>query len=270
MIRWQTIQRGKLVRAASHYLAMVGILLTWQFTSSAGLLNPSLLPAPLEILRALWYWLLAGGLLFDVASSLLRVSAGFLLACVLGIAVGVSLGISPFLSRQVTVVIELLRPIPPIAWIPLAILWFGIGNGAAVFIVCLGASFPIFTNTYLGVTSIRMIHINTARCLGAGRRLLITDVLLPAALPSILVGLRTGIGVAWMSLIAAELVGAQSGLGYMIQLNRILLNTENVIGGMLTIGLVGLLMNRAIIAVEQEITPWNRDTLRTQQRGWEK
>ena len=213
----------------------------------------------------LWQWLLAGGLFSDVASSLLRVSVGFLLACGLGIAVGVLLSISPFLSRQVTAIIELLRPIPPIAWIPLGILWFGIGDGAAFFIVCLGGFFPIFTNTYLGITSVKMMHINSARCLGAGRWLIVTDILLPAALPSIFAGLRTSIGVAWMSLIAAELVGAQSGLGYMIQLNRILLNTENVIGGMIMIGLVGLLMNRAIIAVEQKLIPWNRDTLRARQ-----
>ena len=251
-------------RSAGRLLVLAAIVLAWQLAAVVGMLNQRLLPAPLQIAHAFTEWAASGTLVDDLVSSLLRVLVGFVLAATLATTLGIALAVSSLFQRQLTTIVEILRPIPPIAWIPLAILWFGTGNNAAFFIVALGAFFPILTSVYLGITSVRLVHVNTARCLGLQRRLMLTDVMLPSALPTVLVGLRTGLGVGWMSLIAAELVGAQSGLGYTIQLNRVMLNTDRVIAGMLVIGLVGLAMNRALLQLERRLTPWHQGILRTQ------
>jgi len=169
----------------------------------------------------------------------------------------------PVVRRNVLPLIELLRPIPPIAWIPMAILWFGIGTASAVFIVCVGGFFPIVTATMHGIAHVRRETIQTARCLGAGQWLTVTHVVLPAALPDILSGVRTGLGSAWMSLIAAELVASQSGLGYRIQLARLFLRSDSVVAGMLVIGILGVAMSLALRAIERRLTVWNGATLGT-------
>ncbi|PIP86723.1 nitrate ABC transporter permease, partial [Candidatus Campbellbacteria bacterium CG22_combo_CG10-13_8_21_14_all_43_18] len=163
-----------------------------------------------------------------------------------------------WVSRLISPILELLRPIPPIAWIPLAILWFGIGNNPAYFLVFLGAFFPIFSNTYLGVSSVEETYKRAAYSLGATKKEIITDIILPASMPQIFTGLKIGLGVGWMVVIAAELVGAQSGLGYMIQLNRFLLNSPEIITGMITIGVIGFLLNLLITKIEKMTTPWNQ------------
>jgi ABC-type nitrate/sulfonate/bicarbonate transport system permease component len=248
-------------------LLLATIVVAWQAAAMADVLNPALLPAPTSIGHALVVWTRSGLLLIDIAASTSRVIVGFGLAIAIAGPVGVALALSPVLARQISIVVELMRPIPPIAWIPLAILWFGIGNGSAYFIVALGAFFPIVTGVYLGLSSVRMSSINAARSLGAGKLLLLTDVLLPAALPTMLGGLRSGLGVAWMSLIAAELVGTQAGLGYRLQLGRIMLNTEEVIAGMLVIGATGLLMGRVLLSAERRWTRWNRETVQHRQHS---
>ncbi len=210
------------------------------------------------MVAALIEWGRDGRLLRDVAASVGRVVVGFTLSAVTGVAGGLTLGLTPWLRAQCLPVVDLLRPVPPIAWIPLAILWFGLGDIPAYFLVFLGAFFPIFTSTLAGVLAVQTAHVNIARCLGAGKGMIVRDVVLPAALPSIVVGLRTGMGVGWMSLIAAEMVGAQSGLGYAIQAARILLRIEDVVAGMIVIGLLGFLINRAIAYVGARVTPWSR------------
>ena len=175
----------------------------------------------------------------------------FLAAVPLGVLAASRAGVRAYLNP----VLELLRPVPPIAWIPLAILWFGIkGNGASAFITFIAAFFPLFLHTFSGVRHIEQIHLNAARALGAGRRMLLLDVALPSALPYIVTGLRVSLGFAWMSVIAAELVSSSSGLGYMIEMNRSMLNIPAVICGMITIGAAGYLMNEAIVRVERRFS----------------
>jgi NitT/TauT family transport system permease protein/sulfonate transport system permease protein len=140
----------------------------------------------------------------------------------------------------------------------MAILWFGVGDAPSYFLVFIGAVFPIFVNTFAAVRSIDRTQINAALCLGAGPLMLISDVLIPASLPIIFPGLRIGLGVGWMCVVAAELIAAQSGLGYMIQQNRVLLQTQNVIAGMITIGIIGFAMSAAMGAVERRLISWNQ------------
>jgi len=218
--------------------------------------NNVLLPSPLEVIVALIVQLRQGTILIDVAMSLERVAIGFLLAALIAIPLGILSGYNRRLNNIVKPFVELLRPIPPIAWIPIAILLFGIGDGASYFIVFLGAFFPIFTNAYFGAISMPVIYRNVAQSFEIKKSDFIAKILFYFSLPYIFTGLKIGIGMAWMSLIAAELIGAQSGLGYFIQLNRLLLRIDNVVVGMIFIGVIGLILTKSLTILERKIMPW--------------
>jgi NitT/TauT family transport system permease protein/sulfonate transport system permease protein len=244
----------------SHYwlnlFIYIALLLVWDFFCRVGLFETTILPPPLEVFKALFSLFVNGELLEDISVSIWRVAVGFIIASILGIGLGLLTGLSQKAKNLGGPILELLRPIPPVAFVPISILWFGIGNGPAYFLVSFGAFFPIYTNALAGVLSVSPIHRDAALCLGAGRRLMLTDVILPASLPYLMAGLKTGLGTAWFCVIVAELVGAQSGLGYMIQLNRLTLQSENVIAGMIVIGSIGYLMNRTMVYVQSRVTPW--------------
>jgi ABC-type nitrate/sulfonate/bicarbonate transport system permease component len=154
--------------------------------------------------------------------------------------------------------IEMIRPIPPLAWIPIAILWFGIGGKSAAFIIFLGAFFPILLNTISGVHSIDPVLIEAARVLNAGRRFIFLKVLIPGAIPSILTGMRIGIGIGWMTLVAAEFTGVKQGygLGYMIMTARDIQRSDEIIAGMLVIGIIGLSIDAGLKLIERQMTTW--------------
>jgi len=241
-------------------LSIVAIIAIWELLCDIGYVNIRILPSPYVVLITLYHLIISGSILFDMLTSLWRVIVGFLIAVFLGIVTGYFTATNKKASDFLTPLIEILRPIPPVAFIPLSILWFGIGNAPAYFLVAFGSFFPIFTNTFYGIKSVNKIHIDAALCLGASRKQLVFDVIIPAAMPFITVGLKTGIGVAWFCVIAAELVGAQSGLGYMIQLNRLTLQSENVIAGMVMIGLIGFLMSRMMVFIQKKLVPWSNKT----------
>lgn len=232
----------------------------WQILIHLKLVNDYILPPPVNIFKALIRLAKSGELFTNLLDSIKRVLVGFLIASFLGVGSGIISGYFRKVSDALTPIFEFLRPIPPIAWIPIAILWFGLGDKPAYFIVFVGAFFPIFINSYWGIRETRITHLNVARNFGANRFIILTDVLLPDSLPRILHGLRIGLGLGWTSVIAAELVGAQSGLGYMIQLNRIMLKTENIIAGMISIGIAGLVMNYLMLMLERRLTSWNQQT----------
>jgi len=241
------------VRNVAGFVVFFGL---WQALASVGWINPVLLPSPLQLVAAA-YDLMAEGILWKhTVASLGRVLTGFLLAAVVGIVLGVALGWSEMLSDFVRPLVESVRPIPPIAWTPIAILWFGVGNAPSYFLVFIGAVFPVFINTFSAVRNIDRVQINAALCLGAKPGLLIRDVVIPASLPVIFPGLRIALGVGWMCVVAAELIAAQSGLGYMIQQNRVLLQTQNVVAGMITIGVVGFAMSAMMEFAERRLLPW--------------
>jgi len=239
------------------FLAVVLVL--WQALTWTNTINTVLLPPPTQLTATLREMMANGELADHVLASLQRIVIGFLLASAGGILLGATLGTWEHAAIYLTLLIELIRPIPPIAWIPFAILWFGLGDLPAYFIVALAAFFPIFVNTMRGFASVKESYVLAARNLGAGRMLLLTDVVLPASLPFVLAGLRIGIGIAWMSVIAAELVGSRSGLGYMIQLNRIMLRTDKIAVGMILIGVLGFLMSQGIALIEDRLLAWHRE-----------
>ena len=249
------------MRFIKRLLPFLFIITLWQLLVYLKCVNEFILPSPFNIFKAFVQLIESGELLSDLLNSIKRVGVGFLLASFCGVSLGVASGYFRGLSKALTPIFEFLRPIPPIAWIPIAILWFGLGDSPAYFIVFMGAFFPIFINSYWGIKSSKLIYINVARNFAVSRFIILTDVALPGSLPHILRGLRIGLGLAWTSVIAAELVGAQSGLGYMIQRNRIMLKTCNVVAGMIAIGIVGLAMNYLMAVLERRVTFWNQETI---------
>ncbi|PWT92295.1 MAG: ABC transporter permease [Proteobacteria bacterium] len=245
------------MRSLRGAIGLATVLAAWQLLAMTGLINPVLMPSPARLVDAIIELLRDGSLLIHLTASLERVFAGFVLAALCGLTLGVLTGWWRPASDFLKPIIESLRPIPPIAWTPLAILWFGVGNAPSYFLVFIGAVFPIFVNTFAAVRNIDRTQINAALCLGAGRRLLLTDVLIPASLPVIFPGLRIALGIGWMCVVTAELVAAQSGLGYLIQQSRLLLQTQNVLAGMITIGAVGFAMNAVMERIEWRLTGWS-------------
>jgi ABC-type nitrate/sulfonate/bicarbonate transport system permease component len=180
-------------------------------------------------------------------------------ASLVGFPLGALLGGSKHFAWPVAPIVNFFRPIPPLAWIPLSILWFGIGDLQNEFIIFLAAVFPIVTNTAEGVRDVDPRLIRAARTLGAGGLTVVFTVILPAALPSMFVGLRIGIGIAWMALVAGELVAATSGLGFLISQGRLLFRSDYIVVGMVAIGLIGLSLDALVRAFQNLVTPWRAD-----------
>ncbi|MDD5032066.1 MAG: ABC transporter permease [Patescibacteria group bacterium] len=238
------------------FIIPILFILLWQASTAGHGQNFQILPSPVKVFLAIINLFREGQIITDILVSLKHVLIGFLIASPIGIAVGIVLGYSKTAKKLLAPLIEFIRPIPPIAWIPLAILWFGIGDNPAYFLVFLGAFFPIMTNAYFGVVSVEENYKRAALSLGAGKKEIMADIILPAASPSIFTGLKTGLGISWFMVITAELVGSQSGLGYMIQLNRLLLHTDKVIAGMVIIGICGYFMNKTMEILEDKLLPW--------------
>lgn len=238
-------------------IALIALLLVvWELSGVIFISTNRYLPFPHELVLALKEELLGKDIYLHIFASLQRVIIGFLVASTIAVPLGLLSAYFESLGEVIKPVIEVIRPIPPIAYIPIAIILFGLGDLSAYFIVFVGAFFPIFTNTYLGAVSLPKIYKNISRSFEISRRDYLRKVLLPYSMPFIFIGLKIGLGTGWMSVIAAELIGTQSGLGYFIQLNRLLLRIENVFVGMLLIGLVGYLLNKSIGFVENKVITW--------------
>jgi ABC-type nitrate/sulfonate/bicarbonate transport system permease component len=225
----------------------------WQLACTSGLISSDLVASPAGVLAGLVDLCVTGmppGHLLPghILSSLGRIVLGFFLAAAAGVPLGVLTGGNPKARSLVMPLIDFFRPIPPLAWIPMAIVWFGIGFRSAVFIIFLGAFFPIALNTCIGVATVDRGYLDVARVFGASRLDIWRKVLLPGALPSIFTGLRLGLGIGWMTLVAAEFTGIKDGygLGYMIMTARDLQRIDEVMAGMAVIGLVGLAIERSL------------------------
>lgn len=237
-------------------LASVSLFLAVWGLAAYGVANPVLLPSPQQVAASLVELIGNGSLGADIFASLKRVFVGFFVASALAVPLALLMAYFLPLRRLILPLVTLLRPIPPIAWIPLAILWFGLGDRPSYFITALAAFFPIFLNAFAGGVDVEARHVHAARFLGAGRWLMVRHIYLMSALPHIWTGLRIGLGQCWMAVVTAELIAAQSGLGYMIQANRINLETQHVLTGMISIGVLGALMTTALGGLERFVLPW--------------
>ena len=216
-----------------------------------------MLPDPAAVAIGFVSLIKDGTLVGDVAASMRRVLGGFAVASALAVPLALVMAFWRPVNLLFSPIITFLRPIPPIAWIPLAILWFGIGDPPSYFITAIAAFFPIFLNSFAGGLAVRPEHVHAARSLGAGPAALFRRIYLPSAMPHIATGLRIGLGQSWMAVVTAELIAAHSGLGYMIQANRLALETGFVMVGMCVIGLLGAAMSVALEVIERVVlVPW--------------
>jgi ABC-type nitrate/sulfonate/bicarbonate transport system permease component len=250
------IQLSKLHLNALAVISIVGCVVVWWLLTATGLVGKVLLPAPTEVAEAMVRAIADGSLARHTGISLLRVIEGFFLALVIAVPVGMLMGNSQIARGLIEPIVELLRPIPPIAIIPLAILWFGIDELSKVLIIAYGAFFPILLNTIAGFRDVDRTHIRAAQTLGASRLQIFRDVILRSAYPLIVVGARLGMGMAFIVLVAAELIASSSGLGYLINDGRYIFRTDQIFLGMVAIGVLGFLLNKGLLEAERHLVKW--------------
>ncbi|ABR54419.1 binding-protein-dependent transport systems inner membrane component [Methanococcus vannielii SB] len=200
-----------------------------------------------------------GNLVENTIISIKRVLIGFFIAAMVAIPLGILMGYYSIVNELIDTPIELLRPIPPLAWVPLALAWFGIGESSMHFIIFIGAFFPILLNTISGVRSVPLIMIEAAKTLGGTTKHILKSVVIPASSPDILTGLRVGVGIAWMCVVAAEMLpGSDAGLGYLIMYAYLLSRMDVVVASMIVIGIIGILFDKGLRFIEKRYFSWKK------------
>ncbi|MES2259682.1 MAG: ABC transporter permease [Pseudomonadota bacterium] len=260
---WSAGPSRLLVRLASLLLC----LLAWQWAASRhldfGIVTFQNVPAPKEVLRAAWDLMHSPKLAQHLGASLARVFGGFVGAAVAGIALGLAIGRSRWAADLLLPPLEMLRPIPAVAWIPLAILMFPSSEMSMIYITFTGALFPILLNTIHGVEHVDARLIASARSLGSGPLSIFSEVILPGAAPSIVTGLSIGMGTAWFCLVTAEMISGQFGIGYYTWAAYTIQNYADIVVGMLFIGLFGMGSSALIKRLGQALMPWQRQQEKT-------
>lgn len=249
-------------RWLSATVSLLACLLLWHLAASQrldlGLVTLRNVPPPLDVAQAAWTLFESPALSRHLLSSLSRVAAGYLAAALLAISLGLAIGRSRWAESILMPPLEVLRPIPAVAWIPLAILMFPSSELSMIFITFTGALFPILLNTVHGVEAVDRRLIASARSLGAGRLAILREVVLPGAAPSIVTGLAIGMGTSWFCLVTAEMISGQWGIGYYTWESYTLQNYPDIIVGMLLIGALGMLSSSLVKRLGGLLTPWYR------------
>ena len=245
--------------------AIIVLLICWQFVVESGLVSARTLAPPTKVLEAFIYKLTnenpdGAVLMAHFWASFRLAFTGFVLACLIGVPLGLLMGYFKAVDYFVTPIFEIVRPIPPIAWIPVMLLLFGIGTASKVAIIFLAALIPALLNSYAGIKRTNPVLINVAKTAGASRMQIFFRVAIPSAVPMVFTGVKNALSSAWMTLVAAELVSASVGLGYMIQNGRTLSRCDIIIVGMLMIGISGAIMSGLLSLVEDKIAPWREKT----------
>lgn len=249
--------RDKLFDPMESMVLIIFMILVWYIVSETGSLNTILLPSPQTIVHTLVKKLTDGSLLMEIGISVGRVLKGYLCAVAAGICLGVAIGSSEHMHRMTKLIIQILKPIPPIAWIPLVILWMGIGEASKVFLIFLGGFFVVLLNVIDGIRYIDPKLIEVSEAAETPRLKHIFQFMIPAAMPSIFTGLRVALGTSWSCVVAAELVAASSGIGYMISNARNFGQMDVVIIGMISIGVMGKIMDEVLRILERKVLAWN-------------
>src|ERR1700678_4018420 len=253
---WQRLWQGALTISA--------LLLLWQIASNTGIFGRTspessrlLLPPPAVVLSSLVEMARSGYLLDNISISVLRVLCGFLLAALIAVPLGVAMALSATIQNLADPIVRLLSPIPGVAWVPIAILWFGLGDGAAIFIITIGSIFPILLSTIQGVHDVDGRLVDADRTMGANRWQIMHRVLFPSLIPYLVTGFRTGLSFAWRVVIAAEMVGVPKGIGYMLTIGRSTGHTEVTIVTVLLLGVMMSAFEEFIFApLEEQTNPW--------------
>jgi NitT/TauT family transport system permease protein len=247
--------RGKSGILAPAALIILLVAIWWGTVAAS---RSPIIPTPWQVIVGIGELVHQGVLLQHVTASLFRVSVGYLLAVALAVPLGLVMGLFSGVFTAVNPVIQLLRPISPIAWIPLSILWFGVGNLSPVFLIFLASFFPMVVYSTAGVHTIDRQYIRASQNFGVSGLKLLRLVILPGALPQIIVGMRISIGVAWLVVVAAEMIALSAGLGFLIMDSRNAGNRYDlVVAGMVMIGVIGLLLDSVMRRLERlKIVQW--------------
>jgi sulfonate transport system permease protein len=255
----QTSRHFASPRAAawSGWVVPLALFVVWQVGTSTGFIASSILPAPADVARAAYTLTLNGDLPRGMAVSTLRALAGLAIGGGIGLSFGFANGLSRWSEALTDTTLQMARNLPHLALIPLVILWFGIDEGAKLFLVALGAFFPIYLNTLHGIRSVDPQLIEMGKSYGLDRRQLFRRIILPGALASILVGLRYALGVTFLTLIVAETIAANSGIGYLAMQARDFMQTDVVVLAILIYALLGKLADMAVRGLEHRLLSWN-------------
>lgn len=248
-------------RRFSPWVVIGTIVIIWQVVASSGAFLPIMLPKFTDVVRALYDQTLTGELPQAILWSCVRVFSGFFIGVALAVPLGLLIGWSRVFEQLLNPVVEVLRPVPPLAWIPLAVIWLGVGLKSVLFITTLGSFFPILVAVISGVHSVDRKIIEYSRTLGASTGEILRKVVIPAALPPIFVGMRIAIGFTWMVVVAAEMISVKYGLGWMIWKARFSFDTETVIAGMIAIGTLSVLMTKGMLSLERVLFKWREGTV---------
>lgn len=242
--------------------SLLVLLAVWWAVAAQQWVSPLFLPPPGQVLAKLIT--IAGPQGFmdatlwqHLAASLGRILVALLAAVIIGIPVGIAMGLSPTVRGILDPLIELYRPVPPLAYLPLMVIWFGIGETSKILLIYLAIFAPVAMSAVAGVKSAQQVRLRAAQSLGASRAQVLWFVILPGALPEILTGLRIGLGVGWSTLVAAELIAATRGLGFMVQSAGEFLATDVVLAGIMAIAVVAFSLELGLRALQRRLTPWH-------------
>ncbi|VGP35718.1 Putative aliphatic sulfonates transport permease protein SsuC [Klebsiella quasipneumoniae subsp. similipneumoniae] len=255
--------RWPLSRQLTLSVATLAVLLAvWWAVAALQLISPLFLPSPGQVLQKLIT--IAGPQGFmdatlwqHLAASLTRIVIALLAAVLIGVPVGIAMGLNSTVRGILDPLIELYRPVPPLAYLPLMVIWFGIGETSKILLIYLAIFAPVAMSALAGVKSAQQVRLRAARSLGASRAQVLWLVILPGALPEILTGLRIGLGVGWSTLVAAELIAATRGLGFMVQSAGEFLATDVVLAGIAVIAIIAFLLELGLRALQRRLTPWH-------------
>lgn len=252
------LQRVKPTGGLAGISSILLFLFVWEMAARLRLLDPNFVPPPTVVVAEAISMVQTRMLVQDLAASLKRSLGGFALGSLIGIAMGLLTGRVQLLRQLFEPIIQLFRPIPSIAFVPLAILWFGLGESPKLFLITYGVFFPVWLNTHVGVGAVDINYIRAAKCLGAKDRQLFLEVVLPAALPFVVAGLRLGIAVSFIVLVAAEMTGASAGLGFRIEESHLIFRADRMLVGLLMLGILGATADAIFNFVSSKLLFWSK------------
>ncbi|MEX3617457.1 ABC transporter permease [Paenibacillus glucanolyticus] len=238
------------------WLVPIAIVALWQIAGGLGWISATLLPTPLTIAKQFVSLGLSGELWEHFQISILRALSGFVLGGLTGLALGLSTGLGKMAERTLDPSLQMLRTVPLLSLIPLFILWFGIGEFSKILMISLGAFFPMYVNTFLGIRSVDVKLYDVSRIFQYSKLQLVTRLIIPAALPNILLGIRLSLGLSWLVLVVAEMMGTSAGIGYMIQDARAYSQTDIVFVGIIIFAIVGKLSDSVVRLLESKLLRW--------------
>jgi ABC-type nitrate/sulfonate/bicarbonate transport system permease component len=241
-------------------VSLIVVILLWQAVGTLNtwrhLYNPRLFPSPLGVIASAWHLAQSGVLWVDIYVSTLRVLEGTLAAAPIGVVIGMAIGRIRWAENTLEPVVELLRPIPPLALLPMIILWFGIGETSKVFFIAYSCFFVMYTSVVVGVRNIDPVMLRAGQSLGMSRLQLYRFVIVQAVLPDIMLGLRLGLSVGFLVIVAAEFIAADTGLGYLINYSRTWFRVSDMLVGAISLGILGVASNYLLVALERRLFRW--------------